>query len=395
MRPLHANCCPGKLPESTPTLIHRALNHPLVLTIALFMGIASASEARGVDRIWQTSGGRPVIADSVTVDHYDTVAYRKGGTDLSLPGIKVRAIDYGNTPESFLLGIDKRDEGDYENAISLLKSAMSEKGVGNWINVRGPFEVAETLRLWGATDPSKYSEAIAYYDQALNGDSKTRIRPEILFGRASANLGAANLDQGLADLELLAKEGYENKYGVRWELRAALSKAEALDDAGRADDAKRAYSRLQTSARSFAGQDSLSDAERALATEMAGLARLAQGKVLIRNGKAAEAESFFRGIVEDSREAPAVQAVALVGAGEALQAQKKLKDAQMTLATVRIRYFGATEAVAEATFRLGLVTEELGDAEPKGRQLARDYYTEVFEKYSGSRWAQKAREKMN
>ncbi|MFG0315627.1 MAG: hypothetical protein ACF8XB_00035 [Planctomycetota bacterium JB042] len=362
---------------------------------ALLFSVSSVPSADAADRIWQKSGGRPIIADSVLSDHYDELTYRKGSNELKLSANRVRTVDYGDAPESFELALDKRAEGDYENAASLLKAAMAEKGVRAWIQLRGAFELGETYRLWGARDASKFSEAVKQYDAALAKGAKARIRPDILFGRARANLGAANLDAGLKDLDTLVQEAVSNKYGVTWELRALHEKAEALDEAGRANEAKNAYSTLEKNARSFSGQDQLSDEERSLAAEMAGLARLAQGRVLIRDGKANQAESFFARIVDDEQEVEGVRAAALVGLGESLAAEKKFKEAQLAFAKVRVHHFGATEAVAEATFRLGQLARELGDAEPKGSKLAQDYFLEVVQHYSDSKWAQRAQKELN
>jgi outer membrane protein assembly factor BamD (BamD/ComL family) len=127
---------------------------------------------------------------------------------------------------------------------------------------------------------------------------------------------------------------------------------------------------------------------------MAGLARLAQGKVLIRDGKAQDAERFFSDIVNDSNEVDGVRAQALIGKAEALMAQKKLKEAQLALATVRVKFY-SSDALAEATYLLGVVAEELGAAEPKGGQLAQGYFLEVVDRHSGSKWARKAQEKLN
>jgi tetratricopeptide (TPR) repeat protein len=323
-------------------------------------------------------------------DHYDKVEYKKGANTLSVPGNKVRAVDYGDTPEAFELALDKRDAGEFENAINLFKAAQAEK-VGFWIQVRAPYEIAVTYNRWG-----KYDEAVKAFDAVLAAEEKTRFRPDVLFGRAQAKVGNGDLDGALADLDQLAKEAYENKYGVRWELTASLEKARMLDDAGRADEAKREFSKLETNAKAYVGMADLEAEEKSLAQEMVGLARLAQGRVLIRNGKAADAEKFFSAIVADAAEAPAVRASAMVGRGEALLAQKDLKQAQLVFAQVRIQYAGGAcrDACAEATFRLAEVAEALGEAEPRGGQLAQDYLTEAAQRYSDTNWGREAQKRL-
>lgn len=362
---------------------------------AAVLTVGWSGTATAADRIWLRSGGRPVVADQVLQDHYDKVVYRRSGNRLELPGRKVREIDWGDAPESFRLGLEKLRDGDYENAVNLFKAAATESGVRGWIKVEAPFRAAEALRAWGGRDPSKLREAIAQYDAALEADPKTRLRPAILYGRALARLGLGDIDGAVADLDALKKEAAENGYGIEWELRAALERAQALDDAGRSDEARRAYSALEQQARVLANAQNADEREKAYALEVAGLARLAQGRVLIGGGKASQAESFFRRIVDDEREAEPVRAAALVGLGEALMAQGKLKEAQLALARVRVRYFHARDAVAHATYLLGEIAERLGRTHPQEARLAQTYYLEVAERYGDTRWARKAQEKLN
>lgn len=356
--------------------------------------LGQAAFGAAADRIWQKTGGKPIIANSISQDHFDILKYKKSNVPLTLEGSRVRAIDYGDTPESYEAAKDKRDEGEYENAITLFRAAMAQAGVRPWIKLHGTYQIAETYRMWGAKDRARFAEAIKAYDEALAIDARARIRPALIFGRSQAHLGAANVDAAVSDLDLLATEAAANQYGVDWELTALLEKAQTLDEAGNGEDAKRAYSKLQTQARSFSTMASLSDKDRALAGKMAGLARLAQGRVLIRDGKGAEARRFFDEIVDDDSEDAGVRAAALVGKAEALMAQKKFKEAQVALATVRVRYY-MTDALAEATYLLGLVAGELGAAEPRGNQLAQGYFLEVVQRHSGSKWARKAQEKLN
>ncbi len=382
--------------DSRPSMV-RALAAALAAVLVVFLAAPAALQAAPADTIWQKGAGgmRSISADTVTQDHYvqEGVKYRKGEVNLTLDGWKVADIVYGDAPESWQKGLDSREDGDFENAVLSLRGALAERSVRAWIKVAGPFQIAETYRLWGSRDRAHYAEAIQSYNEALAADELARIRPAILLGRAQAQLGAGNLEAALADYDQLAQESSANKYGVEWELTAIHEKAQALDEAGRAADAKREFSKLETLAKSFTTMANVDERERKLAAEKAGLARLAQGRVLIREGKTAEAERFFREISSDSNEVEPVRAAALVGMGEALQGQGKLKEAQFAFASVRVNYY-STDALAEATYRLGLVARELGAAEPKGNILAQDYFNEVVQRFSGTRWAQKAQEEL-
>ncbi len=366
-----------------------------VRSIALVLAALAAAPALASDKIQKTSGGKAIVVDQVLQDSWDVVKYKKGTVEVPENPSKIRQIIYGDAPEKFDLGIDKREAGEFENAVSLLKAAETEKGVRAWIKVYAPFEIGKTYLAWGAKDKAKFADATREFDRALQADQKTRLRPDILYQRAKAWLGAGNSDKAVADLDQLGKEAIDNKYGVTWEIKAARDKADALDQAGKNDDAKREYSRLETNCRSFMGRQDLEESERALAAETAGIARLAQGRVLIRDNKAADAERFFSAIIDDKKEVDAVHAVAWVSKGMALEAQKKLKDAQFAFAQAKVCFVTAPDAVAEATYRLGLVTEALGAAEPRGAKLAQEWYREVVARFPSTRWAQLSREKIH
>ena len=86
----------------------------------------------------------------------------------------------------------------------------------------------------------------------------------------------------------------------------------------------------------------------------------------------------------------------MVGQGEALQAQKDLKKAQFVFAQVRILFGGGVchDACAEATFRLAEVAEALGDAEPRGGQMAQDYLLEAAQRYADTNWGREAQKRL-
>ncbi len=369
----------------------------LTLTVAAVAALVAAP-ALASDKIQKTAGGKALVVDQVTQDQWDAVKYKKGAVEVPENPSKIRQIVYGDAPEKFELGVDKRDAGEFENAVTLLKAAESEKGVRPWIKVYAPYELGKTYLLWGSKEKAKFGDAVREFDRALQADQKTRLRPQILYHRAKAQLAAGAVDKAIADLDLLGKESIDNKYGITWEIKAGFEKAETLDQAGKNDEAKREYSRLETNCKSFMGRQDLEESERSLAAETAGLARLAQGRVLIRDNKLTDAERFFTAITDDKKEVESVQASAWVGKGMALQAQKKLKDAQLAYARAKIWFANAPDAVAEATYRLGLVTEELAaqtpPTEPKGAKLAQDYYKEVVARFPGSRFAQMSREKI-
>lgn len=361
------------------------------LGFAGFLALAFSDGANAADRIILKQG-KPLQADEVIADTFEKVEFKRGAAIGSQPASKVKAIEYGDTPDSYKLALEKRDAGEFENAANLLKAAIGSSNVRGWIKIQGNFELGETLRRWGAKDRTKMTLAIAAYDEVLK-DAKTRFRPQALLGRALAHVGSGNLDKAKVDLQTLKSEATTNKYGASVELLADYTLATALEDANR-PEAKQAYSSLQTFAEGYSKREDLDAADRAYASELVGLARLAQGRALIRENKAPDAQRQFEQIMGDANEAPAVRAAAMVGAGLALQAQNKLKDAQFTFAKVRVLHHEQNESVAEATYSLGVVAEALGAAEPRGAAMAQEYFKEVVQRYPASRFASKAQEKI-
>jgi hypothetical protein len=357
-----------------------------LLSLALLSPLAFAA-----DQII-LKNGKSVAADEVIADTFEKVEYKRGQAISNQAAGKVKSVVYGDAPDSYKLGLEKRDAGEFENATNLLKAAIASPGVRGWIKVQGNLELAETLRRWAAKDRTKFALAIAAYDEVLK-DPKSRLRPVALLGRAQAHIGSGNLDKAKADLQTLKTEANANKYGATYELLADYTLANAYEDAAR-PEAKQAFASLQTFAQGYSAREDLEAEDRAYAAELAGLARLAQGRVLIRENKAPDAQRQFEAIANDAKEVAAVRAAALVGVGLAQQAQNKLKEAQFTFAKVRVLYHEQGESVAEATYSLGVIAEALGAAEPRGAALAQDYFKEVVQRHSATRFASKAQEKI-
>ena len=149
---------------------------PLVRAVGALVVLSGLALAAPADRIYRTTGGRAVVVDAVTSDQWDEVKYKKGANDLNFPGMTVRSIEYGDAPESYTVALQKRDAGEFENAVSLLKSAQSDGKVRPWIKVAAPFEIAKTFLAWGGKDKSKFDLAVKAFDEALAANAKTRLQ---------------------------------------------------------------------------------------------------------------------------------------------------------------------------------------------------------------------------
>ncbi len=342
--------------------------------------------------------GTVVVADVVTHDGFDSVEYLRGGGSARVAGNSVVSIEHGDAPPAFRSGIEKSANGDLAGAAADLESVLRAPAVRSWLRIDAGCALGDVLRRVAATDPSRYDAAIAAYSAVLS-DLRTRQRPRAWIGRARCYLERASpsdLDAARRDLLALRGEAAANGYLPSVALLSEYTLALALLDAG-ASEAKANFETLRAHAR-----EALRDLDESRATDPAdamqaieiaairrfdGLARVGAIRTELRADDPLGVGSRLEAIAIDGSEMLEVRAAALLGAGKAHLARNERKEAQLAFARVRVEFHAARDALAEATLELGIVAKELGDAEPDGSQLAREYFDEVLARHPDSRAA--------
>jgi TolA-binding protein len=202
-------------------------------------------------------------------------------------------------------------------------------------------------------------------------------------------LAAAGDAAGAAAVyDRLAQDAKDKKLGLRWEASSKLWKADAYAANGDSQ-AEEAYRQAGAFAKSNASAQS--DAEIvALLESINSRAELSQGDALLRNKKYREARQFFEKIAQNSSASEEALAGAMCGIGEVLLAEDKPEDALEQFARVRVLHHLVRDHTARATFLMGRCMLVLGDKEPGSKRKAREYFTEVADRFQDTQWAQKA-----
>jgi tetratricopeptide (TPR) repeat protein len=365
----------------------------LIVKTLIFAALAVFVSKTGMaaDEIYRTTHEKPLVVDRVTVESYTEVKFRKtGGSEQRLSADKVIRIVYGDQPDAYKRGLRFHNDLDFENAVNSLKLAMEKKSGRPWIQTYSYLWIAKSYQAWGATDQSKYRDAIAAYEDLLRKDAKTRFYAEVLLGMAKCYSFSGDLSNAVKTCDRLGKEAYDKKLGVIWEAYAKFEKAQAKLAAKQFDEAERDF----RSSLTFSNEQAGKATDPALVAELkrlSGLAGLARGAVLIKKKNYREAKSFFNSILNDENSSVEALAGAQNGLGECSLAEKRLKDAQSQFARAKVAYGSVVDEAAKATYYLGVCCLELKNKEPKSKMKARNYFEEVVSRYGSSIWAKEAR----
>lgn len=374
----------------------RKLHTALVICFAV-CGWFVASEglfAQSRDVIVRADTGKKLTVDQVVSETYKEVRYKSRAVEKTISADKVGEIIYHDVPQAYKNGLSFLEKGEYENAVNSLNLAMEKRGVGDWIQTYGLFNIAKAYQLWGLTSPSKFQKAVESYNKILEVNPETRFFPEVLFGLAESYALHGDLANAVKAYDRLAQEAYDKKLGALWEARAKYEKAVAQLNGEAFDDAERDLRSAMTFAAEQAKSARNDPVLEAALNRIASLSRLNQGSVLIKKNKVSDARRFFEDILQDSTSSRDALAGASCGLGECLWTEKKLKEAQEQFAKARVLYFDIPEEGARAAYYLGLICLELKDKEPNYKKRAKDYFQEVIDLYPKTSWAKQARAKI-
>gem|GEM_PF-3081530 len=364
----------------------------LSFSVLMFVLLGSI---RAEDQIIRKTSAAPLRVERVTAETYEEVSYRQRGvsSEKKLSADKVREVIYGDQPAAYTQGIRFLEKMDFENAIASLKLSMEGSGVRDWVKTYARLHMGRAYQLWGASDKSKFQEAINTYNDLLADDPKTRFYAEVLLNMALAHSSNGDLSNAVATFERLGKEAYEKKLGVVWEARAKHEKAEAKLLAGQLDESERDFKSSET----FCTEQAKKTDDVVLKAELdrlAGLDRLSQGKVLIKRKRYKQAQDFFKGVLSNSSSTLEAMAGAQNGLAECFLAEKKVKEAQNQFAIARVVYGAVSVEAAKATYYLGICCLELKEKEPKYKMMAQTYFQEVVTLFPATFWAKEAQKKL-
>lgn len=365
---------------------------PLVITVLVAVLTAPLSApllAQGRIDVLNSRGQVANLAGATVVrETLSQVSFRRGGPDANVENRKtelVIKVVYGPGSEAWNEGLAARAGNRLQEAATLLTTASHETEP-EWVAPLALLELAEVQALRGSSNLPAAQAAIQRF---LAEFPEHRVLPRALLLSARFAAQSGNSGDAESAVQQVIDLAQQKKITPDWAARAHITMGQELLSSGDGAAAAQSFA-AATSASEFALRDlgrrvDLQPVIEALALT----ARSGAGGALLAQGQVASARSFFQQLARDGENDPAIAAAAGNGLAEADFKDDKLKDAQLGFARIAVTGASVPDQHAKALYYLGQCASalDLKGLEKNGRQKARDYYTEVQERYPESHWA--------
>lgn len=369
------------------------------LLLCTFVSSASAQGKPDKVHVWNARRGETQVFSGVVVeDGLEKIKLtEKGGKEVRKPSLDVRRVVWGNVPNSYADGKTYLDRTDYENAVAKFRSAATDSEAREVVQAAARFYSTEALIGWGASDPSRFTEAVQEADRFLSAYADNRQVPYARAQKARAThlsgnpSGAGALYRSLFDEIAEPSETYSFSLCAK----AGRSAGHALLQAEPADTvaAREIFSDLDS--RCGAKIAELDEGDPALA-ELESLqqaAQLGEGYVLLASsGQAHQARLFFESRLNGLDDAAAeVRFGTLLGLAQALRADGETPKARIHFASVAAFDYTDRDRTAAALLGLAECYIELKDSSEWASD-AKTRLTRIRDKYGDTPSARMARE---
>lgn len=359
------------------TLARLARAAPAVLLFLAGSFLVTAAPARA-DEIVLYKGD--TIADvTVTNETYEGLTYKKKGIPAEQPlaAAKVKEVRYTTSKKSKFYGFgeDALDAGDLPKAMEFFKTAAAS--AKNWEKQYALFQVAELYRRM-----NKLDDAIKAYNELLTAVPKTRFFGDCYERIALCQRAQRKPDEAKATYEQLKGQVTLKNLGQRWELLADFRLLE-LDEKNDAKKALAGYQELQTKAAEF--------------PDVANMARLRVGYVMIQQGQIDKARKFFEDIIKDRQASDtAIVAGAYNGLGSTFLSKEKPSAEEYDQALFpffrTIFHYGGdlagSELLAEALYKGGVcLASRAGE---NNQKRAKQLFVRCKDEFPTSEWGKLA-----
>ena len=347
------------------------------LLVAALLVATLANHARADEIVLYKGDARTDV--TVTDETYEGVVYRQKGIPApqNYPAAKVREVIYTKRSKFYSFGDDAFAVGDYAKAAEFYKTAAAS--AKNWEKQYGLFNVAECLRL-----SNKLDDAIKAYNELLTAVPKTRFVGDCYERIALCQRALRKPDDAKKTYEQLKGQVTLKNLGARWELLADFRLLE-LQEKGDPKGALAGYQELQTKAAEF--------------PDVANMARLRVGYVMIQEKQIDKARKFFEDIIKDRQASSGdmtIVAGAYNGLGTTYLAKPTLTAADYDAALFpffrTIFHYGdslkQSELLAEALYQGGICLDSREGENNKKR--AKILFSRCAEEFPTSEWAKKA-----
>lgn len=369
-----------------------------VLLFGLCASPLAAQESSRPDKIVRLNprtGTVTTMSGTIVANSLDQVRWSNGGREEDFASEQVLEVIWGEVPASFRDGATYMSRGDFANAANMFRMAATDGDAREVVQAAARANVAEALLALGATDPNQFAECITECERFLTDYPSNRQVPHVQWLKARATLlggdlaGAATLFRAIYDAG--ATEPPTKGYSRRFSLLAGLDAARAYLAANDTAAARELFTALESG---FAGLAAALDGDdhpdRPILAGAQGEAAVGEGLCLLADGDTARAVSFFEERIADSNASPAERYTARLGLARALQAEGRLRGAQIQFARVAALDYTDRDRSAAALVGLADCTIQLGDADAAAS--ARKWLNQVKESYGDTPAAKRAAE---
>lgn len=312
----------------------------------------------------------------VVVDHIDEVRF-------SNPQFRGRGVEYKTSEiydiiptgaNSLAIGVQKYQEGNYEDALKNIESAASALSDKDWGEVYTTYYKGLCLIAMGGANTVKG------ISELKNFETKRTWRNSRLVPHAIYHIAVANQETGKykAAEEAFKSLSTDRRFSEKWKFRGRIGLGEVKFEQKNWDDARRIFEQIQREAKSARNQS------------LENKASVYIGKCYAAGNNWEKAKKIFDGILEqDSRDlSKEVKAAAHNGLGDYYKNKgsdkENTKEALLHYLRVATLYSVVRAEYAKALYMAAKCFEALGQ-KPRATRLI----NELKKRCPGSSWARK------
>lgn len=391
-----------------PAVLNPAMLIPAVLLPAVLLAAAPASAAvttaRASARLQDSSGDtvhtlsartgkRAIVTGTVTENGLAEVVLTQGDKETRIESVEVERIAWGGVTPDFREADIYFERGDFENSATRFRQALDaeERAVVKAVALR---RIGESLLRLGASDSSKYTEAVAEFDRFISDYSKDRALPEVRWMKGRAALLGGDAKTAATEFGALYHEGAGTTptpgYDMLLCARAGVAAAQAQLAAGETLAAREMFGVVRNRLSEMLSQAEPGNPAAVELGHLAAEADLGEGFVLIANDQGAQAKPFFNARFSNADSSPTTRFGALLGLAEAHYRQQEFSEARLAFARVAALDYTSRDRVAHALVRMAQCRVQLKDGDWK--PAARTWLEDVVRTYGDTPAAFEARQ---
>jgi len=355
------------------TLIHRGAIARVATGLVLAIGATATALAQSKpDTVYRynprTERSQAIqgIVSSDTLEEV-TITDREGEED-TIDSLQVLQIVWGEVPTAMTEGRKLLDQGAYGDALERLRAAAADGTYREPVRAAARLEATEALIEWGATEPGRFSEAVAEAERFMADFSNSRLLPRarMLKARAAWLSGdAAAARDSYKALHEAGKDGAAG-YAPIVVAEAALHGAHAALDAGDGAGARELFTAANAA---FGAVTSEREPIQRRAAEGADVASLGDALAKVAEGDGGGARSALERAMT-GKDTAAGRGAARLALARVHLAEGNHFDARLAFGWVAALDHSSGDRRAEAALGLAETAAAAGDTEGARQMLA-------------------------